>query len=85
MTWQSFIILAERGGFEPPSAFQHYRFSKPTHSAALPPFRACGGGTVVRWVATATCGVWSGCAWQSARAQWEGMKYLGLFSGALNA
>gem|GEM_PF-2879425 len=33
------FLKAERGGFEPPIAFQLYRFSRPTHSAALPPLR----------------------------------------------
>jgi hypothetical protein len=31
--------LAERGGFEPPVALTRRRFSRPVHSATLPPLR----------------------------------------------
>ncbi len=34
---------AERGGFEPPRPFRADRFSKPAHSAALPPLREANG------------------------------------------
>jgi hypothetical protein len=33
------MLLAERGGFEPPSEFPPKRFSKPPRSAALPPLQ----------------------------------------------
>ena len=32
---------AERGGFEPPVSFTPRRFSRPVHSATLPPLRRC--------------------------------------------
>ncbi len=38
------FYMAERGGFEPPIPLLAYRFSKPTHSTALPPLRANGRG-----------------------------------------
>lgn len=62
--------MAERGGFEPPIELPRYRFSKPAHSAALPPLQvgivgcrknrqagACRcGRKLACWIAGATPG-----------------------------